>query len=208
MYTAIIYYIGAGRKSTGDWCFQDGFITFRDIAELYLRASSNFNGRVLSIISDCSYSGCWVKDCMEFLDKQGVQPCGHRAREKGVLIKVFASCKSAEIPTEYQFSVSGTFNDKNTGKMGYKISRKQLKTQTTDYVDSSELRCNNKTICEPCTLQPGYTWRKLSLTERVYLVHDNEGGCQYVSQGGDNTKQNFLAQIETDSVDVTSMVMF
>ena len=39
---------------------------------------------------------------MEFLDEQGVQPCGHKAREKGMIIKVFTSCKS-EIPTEYRY---------------------------------------------------------------------------------------------------------
>ena len=86
---------------TGDWCFEDGFITFRDIAQLYLRASHNFKGRVLTIVSDCSYSGFWVRDCMEFLDELGVQPCGHKAREKGILIKVCASCKSNEVPTTY-----------------------------------------------------------------------------------------------------------
>ena len=55
-YTVLIYYIGAGRRGTGDWCFEDGFITFRDIAQLYLRASHNFKGRVLTIVSDCSYT--------------------------------------------------------------------------------------------------------------------------------------------------------
>ena len=68
----LLHYIGAGRRGTGDWCFEDGFITFRDIAQLYLRASHNFKGRVLAIVSDCSYSGCWVRECMEFLDEQGV----------------------------------------------------------------------------------------------------------------------------------------
>ena len=105
LYTVSLFYIGAGRKNTGDWCFKDGFITFNDIAQLYLQASSNMKGRVLSIVSDCSYSGCWVRNCMEFLDEQGVQPCGHKARERGMLIKMFASCKSNEIPTVFRYSV-------------------------------------------------------------------------------------------------------
>ena len=56
---------------------------------------------------------------MEFLDEQGVQPCGHKAREKGMIIKVYTSCQSYEIPTEYRYSVSGAFNDKNTGVMSF-----------------------------------------------------------------------------------------
>ena len=96
---------------------------------------------------------------MEFLDEQGVQPCGHKAREKGMVIKVFASCKSNEIPTEYRCSVSSTRNDKNTGTVSFSI-KQLLESQTTDYLDSSELNCNSKTIDEPCTLQPGLTWKR------------------------------------------------
>ena len=80
-------YIGAGKRNTGDWCFEDGFITFRDLTHLYLQL---LHGRVLSIVTDCSHSGCWVKQCMTFLDEQGVGPCGHSARDKGVLIKVIS----------------------------------------------------------------------------------------------------------------------
>ena len=51
IHAVILHYIGAGRRGTGDWCFEDGFITFRDIAQLYLRASYNFKGYVLTIVS-------------------------------------------------------------------------------------------------------------------------------------------------------------
>ena len=78
---------------------------------------------------------------MEFLNEQGVQPCGHKAREKGMVIKMFikmfASCKSNEIPTEYRYSVSGTRNVEKTGVMYHKTSKSLLKTQTTDAINSS-----------------------------------------------------------------------
>ena len=157
----LLHYIGAGRRGTGDWCFEDGFITFRDIAQLYLRASHNFKGRVLTIISDCSYSGCWVRDCMEFLDEQEVQPCGHKAREKGILIKVVASCRSNEIPTEYRYTVSGTHSERNIGMIAFWISKQLLRTQTIDSIDSSLINCTSKTIDEPCTVLPGLTWKWL-----------------------------------------------
>ena len=37
--TAVIHYYGSGRRNTGDWCFGDGCITFRDIASLYMKHS-------------------------------------------------------------------------------------------------------------------------------------------------------------------------
>ena len=142
------------------WCFEDGFITFRDIAQLYLRANHNFKSRVLTIVTDCSYSGCWVRDCMEFLDEQGVQPCGHKAREKGMIIKVFTSSQSTEIPTEYCFCASGLSNDKDRRMLMFHSIRRQLKTQKMDYVDSSKLRCGSATIYEPCTMSRDYIWKK------------------------------------------------
>ena len=172
--TAVIYYTGAGRRNTGDWCFEDGFIAFRDIAQLYLQSKPR--GRVLTIVSDCSYSGRWVRDCMEFLDEQGVQPCGHKAREKGILIKIYASCKSNQIPTEYCHSVSGVNNDKNSGVMIFWTPKQLLETQTTYYIDSSELQCSSETITEPCTLKAGYTWRKVEEKKRLRLVHGENRG--------------------------------
>ena len=58
--------------------------------QLYLQ-NAYFKGRVLTISTDCSYSGCWVKEAMTFMDDQGVGPCGHAAKEKGILVKVYAS---------------------------------------------------------------------------------------------------------------------
>ena len=98
---------------------------------------------------------------MEFLDEQGVQPCGHRAREKGMIIKVRASCKFNEIPTEYRYSVDGIYNDTDTGVMMGLISKQLMETQTTTRFDSSNLNCHSQTIDDPCTLPPGLTWRRL-----------------------------------------------
>ena len=113
---------------------------------------------------------------MEFLDEQGVEPCGHKARDKGMIIKVFTSCKSYEIPTEYRYSVRGTFNDKNKGEMSFWQQKQLIATQTTDSIDSSELNCNSKTIGEPCTLQRGYTWRKFRAEDSIRLVTGKNHG--------------------------------
>ena len=98
---------------------------------------------------------------MEFLDEQGVQPCGHKARERGMTIKVLTSCKSNEIPTEYRYVMSGMSNNNNIRAITFKMSWKLLETQITDAIDSSHLNCSSRTIDEPCTLPPGFTWWRL-----------------------------------------------
>jgi hypothetical protein len=107
---------------------------------------------------------------MEFLDEQGVQPCGHKARKKGMIIKVFASCKSKEIPTEYRYPVDGIYNEKSIGDMSFWIAKQLLKPQTTNDIDSSELNCQSKTINETCTLPPGLTWSTLEKMKRKSSV--------------------------------------
>ena len=76
-----------------------------------------------------------------------------------MVIKVFASCKSNEIPSEYCYSVSGNDNDKDTGVVNFWLSEQLLETQTTASFDSSHLNCDSKTIDEPCTLPPDLTWK-------------------------------------------------
>ena len=98
---------------------------------------------------------------MEFLDEQGVQPCGHKAREKGMIIKVLASCKSNEIPTEYHYSMSGMSNNNCAQAVMFQMSKQLLETQTTASIDSSHLNCSSKIIDDPCTLRPDLTWRRL-----------------------------------------------
>ena len=168
----IIYYIGNGKRNTGDWCFSDGFVTFGDITALY---SSLFRGQVLSIVSDCSYSGNWVKACCQYLDEQGVQPCGHSADKKGILLKVYASCKPTEVAATPCFSVQCVVNDKNNGSMSYYLGRKLRKTQHSYGVNYTDIRCGKK-FEEPCALPPEHTWHKWLENQRVYLVRGSDHG--------------------------------
>ena len=143
---------------------------------------------------------------MEFLDEQGVQPCGHKAREKGIIIKMCASCKSNQIPTGYCFSISGVINNKNTGEISFWSSKQLLDTQTTYGIDSSLLRCSNKSITEQCTLKPGYAWRKKEEGRRVYLVRGKDRGrpaWHYVLVVDDeDTMRKFLEKVSSGQVDV------
>lgn len=71
---------------------QDGCLKFEDIYNLYVKY---FKGRYLYIVSDCCYSGSWVKDCAQLLDRKDIK-CGHDAERKKVFIKVFTACLSNE----------------------------------------------------------------------------------------------------------------
>ena len=172
-----VHYIGHGKRMTGDWCFSDGFITLRELLDLYM-SNTHFRGRVLNIVSDCSYSGSWVKECMEFIDEQEVGPCGHVAKEKGILVKVFASCLSNEIPMELAFSTHCAQNDKNLGSLSYTIGLRSKEIHEGQHLSGQDftcVRCNNK-INEPCTMAPGSTWQRWSTAERLFIVRGKDRG--------------------------------
>ena len=174
--TVTLYYHGPGRKGTGDWCFADGFITFQDIADLYMKY---FMGSVLVIHTDCSYSGSWVKSCGEFLDKQGVQPCGHSARDKGILIKLNASCRADEVAQSLYYCTRLWQNDKNTRELYNKPSKAEDPQHNT-WLMSTHIRCDNETIEQPCTLPLDLTWQKKLANDearkRVSIVRGTDRG--------------------------------
>ena len=181
----VLHYIGAGKRGadkrvTGDWCFEDGFVTFRDLAHLYLQL---LRGHVLTIVTDCSHSGSWVRECMTFLDEQGVGPCGHSARDKGILIKVAASCLSHEIPRQLAFSVHNSKNDKSTGffsftnlRKGIRLGSKIDEGQHVRGIDFTEVLCGCDFIAEECLCLPQATWQTWGVRKRIKKVRATDRG--------------------------------
>ena len=100
----MLYYLGNSEKDTGNWCFKDGTISFQEIFNIYRRHPSV---KCLNIVSDCSYSGQWVRECAKTLDSLHIPPCGHRARENGAMVKVFSSCQPNQEAAEPCYSVEG-----------------------------------------------------------------------------------------------------
>ena len=202
MVTGIIYYAGSGKRNTGDWCFGNEFVTFRDITACYSRC---FHGRVLTIVSDCSYSGNWVKACSQYLDEQGVQPCGHSADKKGILLKVYASCKPTEVAATPCFSVRCAVNDKNTGRVYYNFRSNLRETQHSYGIDFTRIQCSKK-FEEPCALSPNYTWHKENEANRVFLVRGKDRGrpaWHYVLVVDDeDTIKLFHEKVKAGTVDV------
>lgn len=169
-----IHYIGPGKRKTGNWCFQDGFITFSEIVDLYLK---HLKGKVLTIHSDCSYAGFWIKALVQFLDDKNVRPCGHSAKDKGILLKVFASCKTNEVAHKLAYSIRGAYTDKNLGTFSCGSSGKEVgKSQHVQILDATRIKCENKEIKAECALLPTNTWQEWSMQNRIFLVRGNDKG--------------------------------
>ena len=200
----MLHYIGPGQRETGNWCFKDGFISFEEIMELYTQHLKP-RGRVLAIVSDCSYSGRWVKEAMTFMKGQGVGPCGHQAKEKGILVKVIASCLGNEVPAELAFSTHCADND-NAGYLSFYTNRKEIHDdQHTNGLDFTEVRCNNK-IDQPCTMAPQSTWQQWSNERIIYKVRGKDRGqpaWYYVLLEDDEDNiQTYLTKVKEGSLDV------
>ena len=135
--------------------------------------TQHFRGRVLTIVSDCSYSGSWVREAMAFMDEQGVGPCGHVAKEKGILVKVITSCLANEIPAELTFSIHGMIND--TSKVPSYRGDELHNGQHTCGLDFTRLRCKNK-IDQPCTMAPRSTWDQWRTAKTVLVVRGKDQG--------------------------------
>ena len=205
--TVLLHYIGDGKRQTGDWCFQDGFITFADLATRYLQL---LRGRVLTIISDCSHSGSWVRECMTFLDQQGVGPCGHKARDKGILLKVFTSCLSHQIPRQLAHSVYGCKNDKNTGGMSFsklhdciKPNAEVADSQHVRGSDFTVVKCGQKSIDEECLCLPQADWHTWSASNRTYITRGTDKGRKVwhliLAVDDDNTILQFVEKTQGES---------
>ena len=166
-HAAVLHYYGNGRRGTGDWCFRDGFITFRDITDLYMKHS---RGRVLTIVPDCHSSGHWVSECARFLDEQGVKPCGHSAKEKGILLKVFAACETGQDTAELCYTTRAMFM-KDDGCVYHWFDKELSAQQNTFGVDFTDIRCGEEEG-EECSMAPESTWSTAweVISHRVFTV--------------------------------------
>lgn len=196
---AVLHYYGNGRRNTGDWCFRDGFITFKDIASLYMEHS---RGRILTIVTDCHSSGRWVSECAEFLDEQGVRPCGHSAKEKGILLKVSASCKTGQDAAELCYTTRAM--ELRDDGLVWHWTRKELSSQQNSFgVDFTEIRCKEE---DECAIATDSTWSNVTSAHRVYLVrgkHRGRPAWHYVlvNDDAENIKA-FLEDLASGNIDV------
>ena len=106
---------------------------------------------------------------MTFLDEQGVGPCGHAARDKGILIKVFTSCLSRQVPRQLAFSVRGFRND--TGDLIIDRLQAIADSQLTYFIDATAVRCGQHYIQDKCLRLPQENWKTWN---RIHTIMDKD----------------------------------
>ena len=146
---------------------------------------------------------------MTFLDQQGVGPCGHKARDKGILLKVVTSCLSHQIPRQLAHSVHGCMNDKNTGDLFFdswsspNLDAKVADAQHTRGNDITVVRCGQKSIDEECLCLPQADWHTWSASNRTYIVTGTDKGRKawhlILAVDDDNTILQFLEKTQGES---------
>ena len=136
----------------------------------------NYRGHILTVVSDCSHSGNWVRECYKFMDEQGVGPCGHCAIKKGILVKCYASCRPMEVAMTLGFSVRAVMFDKNSKEVMYRTGNCRIdEKQVTSGEDFTRITCG-KAVDEQCGLDANLTWEIKNEGNRVYLVRGKDRG--------------------------------
>ena len=138
-YLAIIFYTGNGEKNTGNWCFKDGVITFQEIFGIYM---AQFLGKRLTINTDCSYSGNWIKDCAKQLDNLKIPSCGHHTRSRNILLNVWTSCDMDQEATALCYVTEAINNDERK-KVVTDFHTVLSSGQKTRLGDFRQLNCGN-----------------------------------------------------------------
>ena len=100
-----------------------------------------------------------MRECAKTLDSLHICPCGHRARENGALVKVFASCQPYQQAAEPGYSVEAV-TVRDDGSITYDL---KLSQQRSMWFDSTRLTCC-KDPDSPC---PKTTFQHLKWEDAV-----------------------------------------
>ena len=204
---AVLEYMGHSEEGTGNWCFKDGTISFQEIFALYRK---HCPGKLMFITTDCCYSGQWTIDCAKTLDSLGIPPCGHRARELGILVKVYASCQPDQKAAEPCYSVEGvTVKDDGT-QITY---NEKLTHQTPTWCDATRLTCcrgPDESCCSDEALK-NWTWQEAlegRLWKSVQIVQLYDQGRPtwhylLLSDKSEEYKKRFSERVESGSINLT-----
>ena len=101
-----------------------------------------------------------MSECAKFLDEQGVKPCGHSAREKGILLQVCASCHTGQDSAELVYTTQAM--ERCDGYISYWLEKTLSTQQHTKGVDFARILCGEGEE-EECSILSGDTWQKTLL---------------------------------------------
>ena len=162
---------------------------------------------------DCCYSGRWVTDCAKTLDGLGIPPCGHQARENGILIKVFASCQPDQKATEPCYSVEGV-KLANDGTLLF-YNKRASETQSFCATDFTSLVCvrGPDESCRSAEALKNWTWQDAVggiLMSRVFKVRGNDRGRRQawhlvlLSSKSEEYKEQFLEKLKSGTINAAN----
>ena len=140
---------------------------------------------------------------MTFLDEQGVGPCGHSARDKGILIKVYGSCLSHQVPRQLALSVHGYKNDKNTGDLILYFPKKIADTQHVYGINATEVRCGQYSIQGKCLRLPQENWQTWNRICTAISTDRGRKAWHMILTKDDESGVYLSIQLQSSQVEVT-----
>ena len=131
-----------------------------------------------------------------------MQPCGHSAKEKGILIKVYASCQPEERAASNCFFVQAAENDTTSGILSYYTTMALSESQHSYGVSTTDISCK-KSAEEACALRPEFTWRKWGEghSNRIFVhrgTHSGRAAWSYVLLDDDPQKMREYKRLTQD----------
>ena len=140
-----------------------------------------------------------------------IPPCGHKAREHGVLIKVIASCKSDQQAVEPCFSVEG-IKMKEDETLVYYSKKTENEAVTFTGADFTRLTCcrGPNESCQSEKALKNWTWQQSihgKLSSRAFIVRgkDKERNAWYIvllSNSSEKYMEKFREKLKADIINL------
>ena len=152
---------------TGNWCFKDGIISMEDIIQLY---QQHFNGRLLTIVSDCCYAGQWVYRLADMLENLKIGACGHQATKAGLALKIISACQHNETAFDTMYAKECVYVEPTNNLMVFTFQAIEIKQcgrfQTPAAIDTTHITCFSDQDEKQCRLdqipqRAQWSWRDL-----------------------------------------------
>ena len=143
-----------------------------------------------------------MRECAKTLDSLHIPPCGHRARENGAVVRLYAACQSDQEASEPCYSVEGiaVSSDGLLTTTPQKIAK-----QKPNVIDSSRLVCcrSPDSPCPKTTFQH-LTWENaVDKSTNLHLVQRREGQRDMwyyliLHRAGDVYREEFQSRYRRD----------
>ena len=176
-----------------------------------LDATEDDSGKLLTIISDCSYSGNWVYRCAKILDNQKISPCGHKTNDVSLQIRIHCSAKEDQEAQELCYSLRGVTHTPD-GDFSYRDTELS-RTQHTHCGDFTKLVCcrDPGDSCRMSEDITDWTWTDIvtgKLRKSIYVVQGYRHNRRHwyillLFNKGDEFIKQYEDQVQKGEVDTS-----